>query len=78
MISKAEADLAKKVVKARVGKPLWLRSIGLDKEDGEYVVVINVYKKTAEILAMFPPNVSTLYGLKIRVCAVRDLKSQEE
>lgn len=69
MISKAEAELAKKVVKARVGKPLWLRGIGLDKEDGEYVVVINVVKKTREILAMFPPHVSTLYGVKIRVVA---------
>lgn len=49
-----QAVVAKTSLKSRLGCPSWLHSVRLDRNDGDYVIKVNVYSDTLEIRNLVP------------------------
>jgi len=71
--SVAEAQQAKAVLKERIGRPSWLRGIGIGGEPGDYCVKVNVSALTDEVRAVVP---SAVGGVRVVIDAVGTIRAR--
>jgi len=75
VISMEQATQAKAELRTRLGRPAWLRGIGIGSgPDGSPVLQVNVAEATAEIRALVPGAVN---GVPVRLEDVGDIERQE-
>lgn len=70
-----QASDAKTTVRARLGRPTWLRGVGIGRDDDGHFVKINVDVVTPEVERAVPSEVS---GVRVRVEAVGDISASME
>lgn len=69
-----EALDAKAILRKRLGRPPWLRGIGVAKnESGSHVLKVNVSEKTPEVSATIPRAVGEV---QIVIDEIGDISSQ--
>jgi hypothetical protein len=71
MAAKTDTERAKLVLRAKLGRPSWLRGIGLGGEPGDYCIKVNVAELTNEVRASLPKTVD---GVPVQVEAVGTLR----
>jgi hypothetical protein len=72
VISMDQAAAAKARLRDRLGRPAWLRGIGIGAdENGSPVVQVNVSELTAEVRAAIPSEVG---GVPVRVDAIGEIE----
>ncbi len=72
MASMADVQQAKEALKERLGRPSWLRGVGIGGRAGDYCVKVNVASVTDEVRASIP---STIRGVPVIVEAVGQIRS---
>ena len=71
MISMEQASAAKAALRERIGRPEWLRGIGIGAgENGSLVIQVNVSEVTAEVQSQVPSEVN---GVPVRIEAVGEI-----
>jgi len=74
MITLDEARAAKAILRTRIGRPSWLRGVGIGHDGaGNHVVKVNVATVTEEVRAQLPTNVG---HVPVVVEAVGDIVSR--
>lgn len=68
-----ETRAARGVLKDRLGRPSWLRGVGVGQDSGRYVILVNVAKLTAEVRAAVPDSVQ---GVPVVVRTVGDITTR--
>ena len=75
MVSLDQAQAAKETLKKRLGRPSWLRGIGISRnERGDYVVKVNVAVESADIRETVPRLVE---GVEVQIDVVGDIHAAE-
>lgn len=68
-----DAARAKSELRLRLGRPRWLRGVGIGRDAEGHFVKVNVAEMTLEVMALLPHDVS---GVRIRVEVVGDVVAQ--
>ena len=72
MASMADVQQAKEALKARLGRPPWLRGVGIGGRSGDYCLKVNVSSVTDEVRNSIP---TTIGGVPVVVEAVGQIRS---
>jgi hypothetical protein len=72
MASTEAAIKAKATLRAKLGRPAWLRGIGVGLHDGSPCIQVNVAELSEEVRAAIPEEVE---GVPVRVVAVGDISA---
>lgn len=74
-LSKSEVERAKAELKEQLGRPPWLRGIGIGGERGNYCLKVNVTSMTGEVREQIPAVVAGVPVIVEVVGAIRALAS---
>lgn len=69
MVSLGQAQQAKAALRERLGRPSWLRGVGISLVDGDHCIQVNVAMDATHVCELLPKEVD---GVKIQVKFVGD------
>ena len=73
MATLEEATAAKATLRSNLGRPEWLRGVGIGKDDTGYCIKVNVASITADVEASIPREID---GVPVHVEVVGDISVQ--
>jgi len=74
-MNQEQAIVVKQLVRIRLGKPDWLRGIGVSCDGQEYYVKVNVVEITPYVQSFLQRH---LVGLDVRIAAVGNITFQPD